>query len=563
METAPRSIDRARDLPSAHASTAAVGTCGLVLALALATPSCQTSPSRGALNAPAGSKQAAGKRPAAPAVPKAGPNGAERTAASSPGAGPSGPAAASAPRDAGAKALDAAAPAAQQAGSGGPAALAKDDKSAAAAGPASPPERGVTGGEHARLEVDGSLALRYRGRKSGDAHDQDAYAVLALDVGDSAQDKVSGRFLGRLSADVDGRGDPESQATFSSLQDTHGDALHLDVYEASADVRHPFGAPARVRIGRQMDYATPEFAHFDGARVETDALGKSKIVVGAYAGVPVRFYEPSTLADDRMYGLWSEGRPWKDGRVRLDWMRVSQDADPGDFHDDLLALSVWQRLGPKLSVDGSFSRLENEDRDLRLRGTWYDSEKDFTLQASWYQLLNPLRAFASEFDPFYSTLQDFEPYSQARLLVSKAFGEHFRADAGGDVRRLEDSGDEGRLNHDYERGYATLVWSDGLARGLDVSLTGDAWNSDERDARTWGLDLTWKPNDAWRASIGSNYALYEYDVLSDVERDDVRTWYARVKRTLGKAWALDLGYEYDDDDFDDYQQVTVGATWHF
>lgn len=85
----------------------------------------------------------------------------------------------------------------------------------------------------------------------------------------------------------------------------------------------------------------------------------------------------------------------------------------------------------------------------------------------------------------------------------------------------------------------------------------------ERDIRTWGADLTWTPNKTWRASIRSAYALYKYDVLQDVERDDVRTWYARLRRALGKAWTLDLEYAYDDDDFDNAQLLTAGATWHF
>ena len=75
--------------------------------------------------------------------------------------------------------------------------------------------------------------------------------------------------------------------------------------------------------------------------------------------------------------------------------------------------------------------------------------------------------------------------------------------------------------------------------------------------------MTWKPNTSWRLSAGSGYALYKYDVVSDVERDDVRSWYARVRKVLGPAWTVDLGYEYEDDDFDDYQEITAGATWHF
>ena len=137
-----------------------------------------------------------------------------------------------------------------------------------------------------------------------------------------------------------------------------------------------------------------------------------------------------------------------------------------------------------------------------------------------------------------------------------------RRDIGGDLRTLEDSEYENTLNHDYTRGYATIVFTDVATDGLDLSLTGDAWNSDEQDVRTWGADVTWRPDDVWRMSAGSGYALYKYDVAQDVERDDIRIWYARVRRKIGEAWSADLGYEYEDDDVDDYHEIRAGVTWH-
>lgn len=408
----------------------------------------------------------------------------------------------------------------------------------------------------------GMWSTRWRMRDAGQAHDQDVYSVLSLDVGDATRDRVTARLLGRLSADIDGRGDAESQRVFGSLQDTRGRAVYADLYEASIEVDRPFDAPLRARIGRQYETATPEIAHIDGLRVESKELGGSKIVAGAYAGVPVRIYEATSISD-QIYGLWGEGRPWKGGRARLDWMHVDEEARPDDFQNDLVGLSLWQRFGERWMLDAGYTRLESENRDVRLRATWNDGRGDWMVQASYYRLLETQRAYAQEFDPFFSILQQFEPYTQYRLLTSKSLGKHLRIDLGGDLRRLEDGDDEGRLNHDYDRGYATVVVSDVFTDGLDLSLTGDAWDGGERDIRTWGADLTWTPNKTWRASIGSAYALYKYDVLQDVERDDVRTWYARLRRALGKAWTLDLEYAYDDDDFDNAQLLTAGATWHF
>ncbi len=408
----------------------------------------------------------------------------------------------------------------------------------------------------------GSFTGRWRARKSGDAQDQDVYGVLGFDVGDSSQDSITGHFLGRISADIDGQGDADSQQVFGSLQDTYGETAHVDLYEASVDFNRPFDAPLTVRAGRQFDYATPELAHFDGVRVESEPMGKSKIVAGVFGGVPVRLYDATSIGD-QIVGAWTEARPWTGGRVRADWMHLHQDAEPSSYYNDLLGLSLWQRLGSHLLVDAGYTRLEEADRDVRLRATYDDGEGDLMVQAGYYRLLNPQADFAYEFDPFYATLQEYQPFGQYRLLVSKALGDDLRLDVGGDLRDLEDGDDENFLNHGYERGYATVVLSDLVTHGLDLSLTGDAWNSDDQDIRTWGVDVTWTPDSTWRASVGSSYALYKYDVAQDVERDDVRVWYARARRKLDTAWTIDLAYEYEDDDFDDYQQITAGATWHF
>lgn len=468
----------------------------------------------------------------------------------------SAPAPESAPTASASAAAPASAPASASAPPSAPGA--SDAASAAGANATVPDLAQVDGG----LALHGSLQARSRLRTSGDAHDLDAYAVFALEVGDPTRDRMTGHLLTRISADVDGRGNAESQQRFGSLQDTYGEAVHVDVYEASVDYARPFDAELRLRAGRQLDYATPEFAHFDGVRLETLPAGRSKFVAGGFAGVPVRLYD-ATSASDQIAGVWTEGRPWEGGRVRADWMHVNQSTPGTDFHDDLLGIAAWQRVGTQLLVEGGYTRLEDENRDVRLRATWDDGRGETLVQAGYYRLLNPVRAFALEFDPYYETLQEYAPHSQYRLLVSKSLGDDLRLDLGGDLRRLESNADEAQFNHDYERGYATIVVSDALARGLDLSLTGDAWFSDGRDITTWGVDATWNADESWRASVGSAYSLYKYDVVGAVERDDVRVWYARLLKKLGKAWALDLEYAYEDDDFDDFETLIAGATWRF
>ena len=106
--------------------------------------------------------------------------------------------------------------------------------------------------------------------------------------GTQGVDPITGRFLGRVSWDLDGQGDLHDQQVFGSLQDIDGDDVVLDLYEASAEFDRPFGAPLRARVGRQLDTTTPEPAHIDGLRLESEPIGDAKVVWGAYGGVPVR-----------------------------------------------------------------------------------------------------------------------------------------------------------------------------------------------------------------------------------------------------------------------------------
>ena len=411
------------------------------------------------------------------------------------------------------------------------------------------------------LEVDGTWSASWRLRRSGEARDQDLVSVLAFDVGRADADRVHGRFLGRITADLDGRADAESQE-FGSLQDTYDDPVHLDLYEASVAIERAFGGPGQLRLGRQFDYATPEYAHYDGARFESGPLGAKRVVAGAYAGVPVRLYDATSLGD-RIAGIWTEARPWKGGRARADWLHVDQDESGTGFHDDLLALSVWHRFHERLAFDAAYSRLEDDDRDVRARATYEDPERGWTVVASYYRLLTTQRDFAYEFDPFFSTLQEYRPFGDYRLLVAKSLSDEVRLEVGADVRELDDAEDENTLNHDYDREWATLVLTDLLARDLDLSLTGDRWSGSQQDAETWGLDATWRPSAEWRASAGSAYLLYRYDVENDVEREDVRVWYARVRKRIGAEWSFDLVYEYEHADPEDFHDFRGGITWRF
>jgi hypothetical protein len=412
------------------------------------------------------------------------------------------------------------------------------------------------------LAIHGSLSSRYRARTSGGAHDQDFYETLVLDIGDSRKDGVTAHLMGRLAGDLDGQSDRDGQYVYPNLADAWSDPLQGLLYEAWVDV-HDAPKLSALRIGRQSEFQTPVFAYFDGISLATNSAGAWNWRGGAYGGVPVRLYEQSATGDE-LFGLWGEAKPWAGGRVRLDWMHIEDKDRFGANENDLLGASLTQRLDERSRLDVNYTRLEETDRDVRLRGTWADPELDLSVQASWYRLLEVQTSFALEFDPFFESLQDFEPYDQFRLQASKGLGERYRLDGGLDLRRLDEGSAEGSFNRDYDRGWLSLVLLD-LARvkGLTLTLTGDVWSSSDQDVETWGADLSRKFDNGLTLSGGSNYALYRYDFFLNRERDDVRSWYLRMRKKLGDSWSLEGAYDFQDDSEDSYHVLTLGAVWRF
>lgn len=422
------------------------------------------------------------------------------------------------------------------------------------------PESKSVGGDD-ELSLHGSVSSRYRGRWSGDATDHDLYETVSLDVGDARKDPVTAHVLGRIAADLDGQTDRDNQFVYPSLADTWSDPVTGLLYEAYVDITAP-PKLAAVRAGRQVDTTTPVFAHFDGVSLVSKTAAQWKLRGGTYGGVPVRLYESSTTGD-QIFGVWGEAQPWQGGRVRIDWMHVEDEDRFGANSSDLVGANVSQRLGERARIEGNYTRLEQEDRDLRLRASWNDVARDFTLQASWYKLLETQRDYALEFDPFFASLQAYYPFDQFRIHAAKGIGEELRLEGGLDVRRLADDGDEGSFNRDYDRGWLSLVLLDLWLDGLDLTLTGDTWQSDAQDIEAWALDVTRRLDDGLSLSLGSNYSLYRYDVFLDRERDDVRLWYVRARKKLDKSWSLEASYDFQDDDTDEYHVLMLGATWRF
>jgi hypothetical protein len=409
--------------------------------------------------------------------------------------------------------------------------------------------------------IHGSLATRYRGRWTTGDHDNDLYAVGQVQFGDTSRDTWTGYFLGEAALDLDGQSPGGGQATFFSLQDTYDSALTGRVYSAYVDY-HGASAFSNVRLGRQTIYETPALAWFDGLRVDSRPISDLQLKFGAYGGVAVYPYETFD-SENAIGGAYAELKPWKGATARVDWMYLADDKMFGYVASNLIGLALGQTFGPTFRVDGSGTLLDGRGRDYTLKASWTQPEDDLSVQASFYQLVQPQMSLPLQIDPFYATLLTQFPYYQARLMASKGFSDKVGLQAGFDIRRVSDDGDVGEFNRDFEHGFLTATLTNTLPAKLDLSVTSDLWYSGSDDITTWGVDLSRKFGSTWNASIGSYFSLFKYDLFEVSEKNDVRTYYANVRfRQSVLSW--DVRYEYEDDPgFGYFQTLRVSALWQF
>lgn len=422
------------------------------------------------------------------------------------------------------------------------------------------------GGEGTASEegaVRGWTSAYLRFRRTDDAEDVDLVQTTSLDVGNPEEDPVTGHLLLYAAADLDGKDfEDGSDSDFFDLDDTYSSDVSARLYEAYADV-HRWEDLRHLRLGRQSLYDTPEQVWFDGAWLETAEIDDGGTRAGAYLGRGVRLFE-TAVDGDRVGGLYVQTRPWRAGRVRLDYMHLEDETRLLSTKDDLWSVRAWQRLGDEraLRLSGGHSRLGSEARDWFLRARWHDPQRALGAQVRFYELLEPQGDLVFELDPFSALLFELRPYRQWHLQASKGFGEHVSLEGGLALREVSEEEDEGEFNRDFDRHHVSLSLIE-LPGEVEVTFTGAVYDDSGIETETWGVDLARELGESWRGSLGSYYSLYRIDLFQNIERDHVRTWYARARGGWREDLTLDLRLEYEEDDFDDYLVMRGGVRWAF
>lgn len=412
--------------------------------------------------------------------------------------------------------------------------------------------------------IHGYMSARYIYRDTREDIDQDMDGGIGLEIGDPSRHQATGHFMARGRMDVDGKSGHDGYYPFDNVNDAYGDNLDGWIYYAHVDL-HRIENIKVVSIGRQLLWDTPVFVHFDGVRVETEGIQKlSGLKFGAYGGVPAHLYE-SSPEGDAVYGAFARARPLPGTNLSLHWMHIEDDNLFGDESDDLYELKVSQAINESLRVESSYTRLEEKSRDLELRTTYFNADRDLLVQGSYYELLETQKVHSIELDHYYGAANEYHPYRQFSVLVYKGLGEAVAVTGGLDGRGLVNEDDEGPLNHEFLHYFASASINSKSDEGPGASVTVDSWESYtlDEDIVSLGGDVSYEFGEKFRANTGVYYSLYKYDYYLDSERFRVRTYYVKLRYRPTEALTFNLGYEFEDNDFDDYQRLQIGTRTTF
>jgi hypothetical protein len=428
---------------------------------------------------------------------------------------------------------------------------------------------GATVGGTAPYKIRGSTSVSYRGRTTDDGNDDDLYGYLSLDGGTANVDEVGFHLLARATFDLDS-GPAVDGGPFGSLNDVGRDDLDVKLYEAYVDLTGSLAPESlglkRVRLGRQNVHAAFSYL-VDGARLEfAPVKSAGDLRIGVFGGVPEYLYEASR-SGDWIVGGDAAFRPFDDTRVDLRYVHVEDDNAwvGGSATDDFASLSVRQRLSDQWRASATWNTVDGHTRDVSGRIEWQEPDLDLTVKGSYKYQSNVTQEYTTVYDPYVGVLGVSYAHNQYQLEATKLFGEHFGADAGFAARFLRDRSLDGPFNREWTRGWLTLSSYRWPADTLDLSLTGEIWDSDgDADTTTSvGAEATFRPNDEFRFGAGTYYSLFKHDLFVVDERQDVTTFFLKARWNCTTSLRLDARYEFETGDEGDFHTGTVGLTLTF
>jgi hypothetical protein len=194
-------------------------------------------------------------------------------------------------------------------------------------------------------------------------------------------------------------------------------------------------------------------------------------------------------------------------------------------------------------------------------------DKDFSIRLRGYRLLEGYDIRVVEWDA-YGIAGTYEPFSQISLNISKGLGKKFAVDGGIDYRFLDDEQITSAFNHGYERVYLSGSSHDLLVKNLALNATFDYYHGEDSTLKNNSTGLSFFASQKFfkkRLEIdgGTAYYLYRYNLLYGDESVNVQTYFGNVKGKIMKNLKAKAGYEYENNDLEDFQTVETSLIWEF
>lgn len=341
--------------------------------------------------------------------------------------------------------------------------------------------------------LSGNLDWKLDWRSGLSEQDLDTSATLALRAGDPWHHTLTARFLGSVWFDLDGDLDTYGFHPFDDLGNNNDSGWTGRLLEAHIDLNR-IAFVKFARFGRQL-WEGDHGYRFDGIAFKTvDLFGDAspwRLQVAGFGGIPVHFWEPSSLGDD-----------CGGGRVVLGWRQVAEFSvevtkarDRSDLwgredatRTTLISLAGRFRPAEGLTLRPRFDLQNLGTSDLQFVpgqgsllavGNWPSSgwSGRAQLRARFRGRENPVL----EQNAFETVVGEEGRSYDALLSLEKRLSKNFQVNGGGSCSLVE--GDDQGFGRDGGEAHLSVRCQDLPWKDLSVDATFEIWDASGEPVR--------------------------------------------------------------------------------
>ena len=184
-----------------------------------------------------------------------------------------------------------------------------------------------------------------------------------------------------------------------------------------------------------------------------------------------------------------------------------------------------------------------------------------------YRLLQGYDVRVIEWDAF-GNAGTYEPFTQAGFTLQKGFGEHWNIFGGFSMRRLDDNQIASAFNHGFERVFLSISSLNVLFEGLTLQASGDYYRGEDNALQNDNFGGSFQATQqllSQRLELtgGTAHYLYRFNLFSGNESTNVQTYFVKTRAKLMNALKGEIGYEFENDDFNNFHAVDARLIWSF